>query len=354
MIPRRKTTVCQAGSLKIGNNYPIAIQSMANIPVFKTKKLIAQIHELEKEGCEMIRIALPNLESTEEIPEIKKKICLPLIGDIHFDYRIALFAIKKGIDKIRINPGNISDRGNVKLILKSARKNKVAVRLGVNSGSLEQDLLDKYKCASAQALVASALRWIKFFESNDFTNFVVSVKSSDVIETVKAYQLLAKKCSYPFHIGITEAGAPPQGVVKSAIGIGSLLLQGIGDTIRASLTVDPVFEVKLCKMILKSLHLYKKELEIIACPTCGRTEIKLIELVKKLEQELSKIKKPLKISVMGCCVNALEAKSADFGIIGGKKKAALLRKGKIIKWVPEEKLISEFLKIITPEASDNI
>lgn len=308
---------------------------------------IAQILKLEKEGCKIIRVAVPNLDAASAMSHIKKKIHIPLVADIHFDYRLALEAIKNGADKVRINPGNIGGEERVSQILKSAKTAKTALRLGVNCGSLERNLLLKYGRPSPQALAESALNWIKIFEKNKFYNFVVSIKSSDVIETVEAHEILAGKCEYPFHLGITEAGLPPYGIIKSAVGIGSLLLKGIGDTIRVSLCADPVEEIKSAKQILKSLHLYNEEPEVIACPTCGRTEIDLIEIARQVEHRLLKIKKPIKVSVMGCTVNGPgEAAEADFGIAGGRKQGAIFKKGKIIKWVPEKNLVNEFIKII--------
>lgn len=308
---------------------------------------VSQILRLEKAGCEMIRVAIPNMEAAANIPEIKKQIHIPLAADIHFDYRLALEAIKKGADKIRINPGNISEIERIHEILMNAKKAGAALRLGVNSGSLEQDLWDKHGRPGSDALVESALRWIAVFEKNKFYNFTVSVKSSDVPETVAAYRLLSQQCDYPLHLGITEAGLPPYGSVKSAVGIGSLLLDGIGDTIRISLTADPVEEIKIAKMILKSLHLYTKEPEVIACPTCGRIEIDLQKICVEIEDRLQKIGKPIKVSVMGCSVNGPgEARESDWGIMGGRKQGAIFYKGRIIKWAPEDKLVEEFMKLI--------
>lgn len=312
---------------------------------------VAQILALEKAGCEIVRIAVPNFEAAANIPHIKKQIHIPLVADIHFDYRLALESIKQGADKIRINPGNIGGEERMAQILGAAKKCGVALRLGVNSGSLEQRLWDKYGRPSPEALVESALDWIKIFEKYDFTNFVISLKSSDVPETVRAYQLLASQCDYPFHLGITEAGLPPYGSIKSAIGIGALLLQGIGDTIRVSLSADPVEEIKVCKQILKSLHLYTKEPEVIACPTCGRIEIDLIKAVKEIETRLIALGRPIKVSVMGCVVNGPgEAREADWGIAGGRKQGAIFRRGKILKWVQEDKLVDEFMKMVEAEA----
>lgn len=350
---RRKTRTISISNLKIGSNYPIAVQSMCCTRTEDVKKTVAQILKLEKEGCEIIRMAVPNAEAAAAISKIKAKIHIPLVADIHFDYRLALESIKNGIDKVRINPGNIGSADHVAQILQAAKKAKIAIRLGVNSGSLEQSLLEKFGRPSPKALVESALNWTIFFENHGFTNFIVSIKSSDVVETVAANRLFAGKSDYPLHLGITEAGLPPYGIIKSAVGLGSLLLDGIGDTIRVSLAADPIEAVRTAKNILKCLHLYNAEPEVIACPTCGRTEINLIKLAQDVERKLmnlhrrGKLKKPIKVSVMGCVVNGPgEAAEADFGIAGGRGKGAIFKKGKIIKWVEEKKLVDEFIKII--------
>lgn len=349
---RRKTRVCQIGKLKIGSRFPVVIQSMCSTRTEDISATVSQILDLEKEGCELVRVAVPNFETAANIPKIKSKIHIPLVADIHFDFRLALEAIKKGADKVRINPGNIGSEDRVAEILQLAEKAKIALRLGVNAGSLEQRLWIKYGRPSPEALVESALDWIKIFEKYDFANFVISLKSSDVPETVRAYRLLAEKCDYPFHLGVTEAGLPPYGSIKSAIGIGALLLDGIGDTIRVSISADPVEEVKVCKDILRSLHLYTKEPEVIACPTCGRIEIDLIKAVKEIEERLKKLGRPIKVSVMGCVVNGPgEAREADWGIAGGRKQGAIFRRGKIIKWVAEDKLVDEFMEMIELETN---
>lgn len=350
-IVRRKTRVCAVGNLKIGGGFPIVIQSMCSTKTENARATVAQILKLERAGCDLIRIAVPNIDAANKIPLIKKQIHIPLIADIHFDYRSAVKSIENGADKVRINPGNIGGESRVQEILNAAKKHKTAIRLGVNSGSLEQHLWDKYKRPSSEAMIESALNWIRFFEKNHFYNFAVSIKSSDVPDTVLAYELLAEKCDYPLHLGVTEAGLLPYGSIKSAVGIGALLLKGIGDTIRVSLTADPVEEIKVCKHILKSLHLYDKEPEIISCPTCGRTEINLIKLAKETEKRLFKLGKPLKVAVMGCMVNGPgEAREADWGIAGGRNKGAIFRKGKILKWVKEKDLVDELMKIIKKSA----
>lgn len=349
-IVRKKTRTCTVGNLKIGGDFPVTMQSMCSTRTEDASATAAQILALEKEECELVRIAVPNFEAAACIPEIKKRMHIPLVADIHFDFRLALEAIKKGADKIRINPGNIGGEERVAQILRAAKKAGVALRLGVNSGSLEQRLWKKYGRPSPEALTESALDWVKIFERHNFTNFVISIKSSDVPETVAAYRMLAAACNYPLHLGVTEAGLPPYGSVKSAIGIGTLLLDGIGDTIRVSISADPVEEIKVCKQILKSLHLYTKEAEVIACPTCGRIEIDLIKLAKEIEERLMKLGRPIKVSVMGCVVNGPgEAREADWGIAGGRKQGAIFRKGKVLKWVPEAKLVSEFIKMVEAE-----
>lgn len=350
-LQRRKSSICKIGTVKIGGSQPIAIQSMCSTKTENVKKTVSQILALERAGDQLIRVAVPNFEAADALPKIKSKIHIPLVADIHFDHRLALAALKKGADKIRINPGNIGGEDRVGEILALAKKCAAAVRLGVNSGSLEQKLWSKYGRPSPQALAESALNWIKIFEKHAFTNFAVSIKSSDVPETVAAYRLLAKKCDYPLHLGVTEAGLPPYGIVKSAVGIGSLLLDGIGDTIRVSLTSSPLEEIEVAKQILKSLHLYNAEPEVISCPTCGRTEINLKKLAREIDRRLKKLGKPIKVSVMGCVVNGPgEAREADFGIAGGKKMGAIFKKGKIVKWVPERKLVGEFIDMIKKDA----
>ncbi|MBI4994554.1 flavodoxin-dependent (E)-4-hydroxy-3-methylbut-2-enyl-diphosphate synthase [Candidatus Peregrinibacteria bacterium] len=353
---RKPTKICKVGDLQIGGKASIVIQSMTNTRTQNVKATVKQILALEREGCELIRVAVPDFEAAAALRQIKRQIHIPLCADIHFDYRLALEAIKAGVDKVRINPGNIGGQERVAEILKAAKAARVAVRLGINSGSLEQHLLKKYGRPSPKALVESALNWAKFFEDHGFTNFIVSIKSSDVLEAVEANRLFAKKSDYPLHLGITEAGLPPYGIIKSAVGIGALLLDGIGNTIRLSLAADPIEAVRCAKNILKCLHLYTKEPEVIACPTCGRTEINLIKLAQEVERKLmdlhrrGRLKKPIKVSVMGCVVNGPgEAAEADFGIAGGRGKGAIFRKGKIMKWVEEKKLVDELVKIISPK-----
>lgn len=354
----------------------ITIQSMCDTKTENISATVAQIKRLEKEGCDLVRVAIPTFAAAKALKEIKKRIKIPLIADIHFDPKLALEAIANGADKIRINPGNIvrnlSDASSgeltlLKKIIAAAKKKKIPIRIGVNAGSLEKQLIDKYKGPIPKALVESALNWLKFFESQKITNLVVSIKSSDVETTIEANELLhkalklhAKKMKHPIpkiHLGVTEAGTLISGITKSAIALGHLLRKGIGDTIRISLTEDPVLEVKAAKELLKSLGLYTKEPIIISCPTCGRTEIDLKSLVKKIETGLKTldIKKPLKIAVMGCVVNGPgEAKEADFAICGGKKIGAIYAHGKFIKSVPEKSIAKEFLKILSPGKDSNL
>lgn len=337
-----KTRKIKIGDVIIGGGNPVAIQSMCDTKTHDIKETVAQILKLEKEGCDVIRVAVPDERAVDTIPQIKKHIHIPLVADIHFDYTLAIKALRKGADKIRINPGNIGGEERVAEILKVC---KVPIRIGINSGSLEN-----YHHPIHEAMVESALKWVRFCENRNFTNIVLSLKSSNVADTIAAYELISKKVDYPLHVGITEAGTLIPGAVKSAIGIGSLLKKGIGDTIRVSLTEDPIYEIRVAKEILKSLGLYKKEPEIISCPTCGRTEIDLKKLVREVEKRAALIKKPLKIAVMGCMVNAIgEAREADFGIGGGKRKGVIFKKGKIIKTVPESKLVDELFKLIEAE-----
>lgn len=352
----------------LGGNNPVAIQSMCDTKTTDIKKTITQILSLEREGCDMVRVAVPDKSSALALKEIKKHIHIPLIADIHFDPNLALLAIKNGADKIRINPGNIAvnDKNLKKLdeIISAARIAKIPIRIGVNSGSLEPYLINKFGGPTSQALVEAALKWIKYFESKNFEDLVISIKSTDVNTTIETNELLYKKMTeraknspkplYPIHLGVTEAGPLIPGITRSAIALGTLLRKGIGNTIRISLTEDPVLEVKAAKELLKSLGLYSKEPYLISCPTCGRTEINLKKLVKEIEKEIGKLSKakffskPLKIAIMGCAVNGPgEAREADFAICGGKKFGSIYKKGKFIKSVPEKLLVKEFIKLIT-------
>jgi (E)-4-hydroxy-3-methylbut-2-enyl-diphosphate synthase len=347
MMKRKKTRKVWVGKVAIGGDAPISVQSMTKTNTGDVSATIKQIKRLEKAGCEIIRVAVPDMEAALVLPKIKKGIKIPLVADIHFDYRLALKAIDAGVDKLRINPGNIGAEWKVKEIVKSAKMKKIPIRVGVNAGSLPRDLLAKYKKPSPPALVEAALRQVKILEDLDFNDIVISLKAFDVPTTVEAYQLISKKTNYPLHLGITEAGLPLLGSVRSALGIGLLLVEGIGDTIRISLTGDPVKEVKVGYEILKSLNLREHGLTIISCPTCGRCEIDLISLTKKVEQKLKNVKTPLKIAVMGCVVNGPgEARDADIGIAGGKGYGLLFRKGKEIGKVKEKDLVKALMDMV--------
>lgn len=346
-IKRRKTREISIGNVKIGGNNPIAIQSMCNTNTRNPKETIEQINLLEKEGCEIIRIAIPDMEAAEAIKEIKKGINIPLVADIHFDYRLALKAIENGIDKIRINPGNIGDEERIKTVVNAVKERNIPIRIGVNSGSLEKEILEKYGEVTPEGLVESALRHVKILEKYNYENIVVSIKASNVPFSMETYSILSKEIDYPLHLGITEAGTVWSGAIKSSVGIGSILSMGIGDTIRVSLTGDPIEEVKTAKEILKSLGLRKFGIEFVSCPTCGRTEVDLITIANKVEEECKKINKDIKVAVMGCAVNGPgEAREADIGIAGGKGYGLIFKKGEIIKKVHESELIPELLNLI--------
>jgi len=347
MIKRKKTQKVWVGNVPIGGGAPISVQSMTKTDTRDVSATTRQIKRLEKAGCEIIRVAVPDMEAASVLSKIKKGIKIPLVADIHFDYRLALKAIEAGVDKLRINPGNIGAEWKVKEIVKSAKERRIPIRIGVNAGSLPRDLLAKYKKASPPALVEAALRQVRILEDLDFEDIVISLKAFDVPTTVEAYQLISKKTNYPLHLGITEAGLPLLGSVRSALGIGLLLAEGIGDTIRVSLTGDPVEEVKVGYEILKSLNLREHGPTIISCPTCGRCEIDLISLTKKVERKLKNIHAPLKIAVMGCVVNGPgEARDADVGIAGGKGYGLLFRKGKEVGKVKEKDLIKALADIV--------
>lgn len=322
------------------------VQSMCNTDTRDVKATVGQILALEKEGCEIARVAVPDMAAAKAIGKIKKKIHIPLVADIHFDYKLALEAIAQGIDKIRINPGNIGSVEKIKAVVEACKKKKIPIRIGVNVGSLEQDLLNKFG-ATPKAAVESALRHVRILEKLNFRDIIISIKFSDVPLMIEAYRMLAKKVKYPLHLGVTEAGTAFTGSIKNAIGIGVLLHEGIGSTIRVSLTADPIEEIPTCWAILKALGLRRRGPEMISCPTCGRTEIDLIPLAHKVEAALKKIDKPIKVAVMGCVVNGPgEARGADIGVAGGKKMGAIFVKGKVIKSVPENKILSELLKEI--------
>ncbi len=337
---RENTKVIQIGNRKIGGGNPILIQSMTNTKTEDVAATVAQIHELEQAGCEIIRCTVPTLAAAKAIGEIKKQISIPLVADIHFDYKMAIAAMENGADKIRINPGNIGSPEKVKAVVDVAKERQIPIRVGVNSGSLERNLVEKYGGVTAEGIVESALDKVHSIEDLGYDNLVISIKSSDVMMCVKAHELLAGKTPYPLHVGITESGTVWSGNIKSAMGLGIILYQGIGDTIRVSLTGNPVEEIKSAKLILRTLGLRKGGVEVVSCPTCGRTQIDLIGLATKVEKLVEDYPLDIKVAVMGCAVNGPgEAKEADLGVAGGIGEGLLIRKGEIIRKVPEEKLL---------------
>ncbi len=346
-IQRRKTRKVRVGDLYIGGDAPITIQSMTNTKTSDVEATVRQIRALEEAGCDIVRVAVPDMEAAEAIARIKQSIHIPLVADIHFDYRLALKAMDGGADKIRINPGNIGSKDRVKEVVDKAREKGIALRIGVNSGSLEKELLNKYGRVTAQALVESALGHVRILEELNFFDTVISIKSSDVVMALEAHRLLAEKTDYPLHIGITEAGTIYRGTIKSAVGIGAMLLSGIGDTVRVSLTGDPVEEIKAAKEILRACGLYQKGVVFVSCPTCGRTQIDLIGIAEKVEAALADCDKPIKVAVMGCVVNGPgEAREADIGIAGGKDSAVIFKKGEILRKVKESEIVDALLEEI--------
>jgi len=346
MTKRKKTRKIKVGNIFIGGNAPIVVQSMCNTDTRNVSATVKQIKTLTQAGCEMIRVAVPDIVAAKALGKIKKQISIPLVADIHFSSDLALEAINQGIDKLRINPGNIGSVDKIKKVVEACKKKKIPIRIGVNAGSFEKDILKKYKNkATAGAMVESAMRHIRILEKLKFYNISVSLKASDIERTIEAYKILSKKVNYPLHIGITEAGSIFRGTILSSIGLGHLLLNGIGDTIRVSLTADPAEEVRVAWEILKSLGLRKRGITLTSCPTCGRTEIDLISLAKKVGEALENIDKDMHVAVMGCVVNGPgEAREADLAIIGGRKVGLITKKGKIIKKVAEKDLLQEFLK----------
>lgn len=340
MTQREQTKVVQIGDRKIGGGNPIAIQSMTNTKTEDIDATVKQILALEKAGCDIIRCAVPTMEAAKALAKIKQQIHIPLVADIHFDYRLAIAAMENGADKIRINPGNIGAKERVQAVVDKAKEYNVPIRVGVNSGSLEKHLLEKYGGVTAEGIVESALDKVHLIESMGYDNLVVSIKSSDVLMCVKAHELIAKECPYPLHVGITESGTVYSGNVKSSVGLGIILHEGIGNTIRVSLTGDPVEEIRTAKLILKTLGLRKGGIEVVSCPTCGRTRINLIKLANQVEEMVADIPLDIKVAVMGCVVNGPgEAKEADIGIAGGIGEGLLIKKGEIVKKVKEEELL---------------
>lgn len=338
---RRDTKEIKIGNRVIGGGNPVLIQSMTNTKTEDVTATVAQIQALTASGCDIIRCAVPTMEAAEALTEIKKQIDIPLVADIHFDYRLAIAAMEHGADKIRINPGNIGTRERLEAVVKEAKSREIPIRVGVNSGSLEKELVEKYHGVTPEGLVESALDKVKMIEDMDYDNLVISIKSSDVMMCVKAHEMIAEKTRYPLHVGITEAGTIISGNIKSAIGLGLILNQGIGDTIRVSLTGDPLEEIKSAKLILRTLGLRKGGIEVVSCPTCGRTKINLIELANAVENMVADIPLDLKVAVMGCVVNGPgEAKEADIGIAGGIGEGLIIKGGEVYRKVPEEELLS--------------
>ena len=336
----QSTRVIKIGNRVIGGGNPILIQSMTNTRTEDVKATVAQIHRLEAVGCEIVRCTVPTQKAAEALKEIKKQIQIPLVADIHFDYKMAIAAMEYGADKIRINPGNIGDLKKVKAVVEVAKERKIPIRIGVNSGSLEKSLVEKYHGVTAAGLVESAVEKVKMIEDMDYQNLVVSIKSSNVLMCVEAHKLIAQQITYPLHVGITEAGTVYSGNIKSAVGLGLILGQGLGDTIRVSLSGDPVEEVKSAKLILRTLGLRKGGIEVVSCPTCGRTQIDLIGLANQVETMVEEFDLDIKVAVMGCAVNGPgEAKEADFGIAGGNGEGLFMKKGEIVRKVPEEELL---------------
>ena len=340
IMHREHTKTVQIGDKVIGGGNPILIQSMTNTKTEDVEATVDQILRLERAGCEIIRCTVPTIEAAEAIGKIKEQIHIPLVADIHFDYKMAIAAMENGADKIRINPGNIGGRDKVEAVVSVAKERNIPIRVGVNSGSLEKELVEKYHGVTAEGIVESALDKVGMIEESGYDNMVISIKSSDVLMCVRAHELLAEKTNYPLHVGITESGTVLSGNIKSAVGLGLILHQGIGDTIRVSLTGDPVEEIKSAKLILRTLGLRKGGIEVVSCPTCGRTRIDLIGLANQVEQMVADIPLDIKVAVMGCAVNGPgEAKEADIGIAGGLGEGLLFRHGEIVRKVPEDQLL---------------
>ncbi len=344
-MERRQTRPVRVGNRILGGGNPILIQSMCNTKTEDVAATVAQIRALEDAGCDLIRLAVPTMEAAAAIREIKRSIHIPLVADIHFDYRLAIASMEAGADKVRINPGNIGSSERIRAVVEKAKEYQVPIRVGVNSGSLEKELVEKYNGVTGEGLVESALDKVHILESFDFDQIVISIKSSDVLMSIAAHEMLSKLTDYPLHVGITEAGSVYAGNIKSAIGIGNILYQGIGDTIRVSLTDEPLEEIRSAKLILRTLGLRREGIELVSCPTCGRTQIDLISLAKEVEKLVAQYPYPIKVAVMGCIVNGPgEAKEADLGIAGGKGEGLLFRKGEILRKVPEQDLLQELKK----------
>lgn len=343
-MERRKTKKIKIGNTYIGGDAPITVQSMLNKPAHDIEASVKQAVELEKAGCQIIRGAIPDMDAVKLIPALKEAVSVPIVADIHFDYRLAVEAVAAGVDKVRINPGNIGSDDRVKKVVEACRSRNIPIRIGVNSGSVEKDILAKYGAPTPEAMAESAMYHASLLEKFDFDDIVISIKSSNVGNMIKAYETVAERCDYPLHLGVTEAGTERMGLIKSSAGIGSLLMHGIGDTVRVSLTADPIKEVYAGLDILKALDLRNDCVQIVSCPTCGRTKIDLIKVAGEVENALRNCRKPLKVAVMGCVVNGPgEAKEADIGIAGGDGCAVLIKKGEIIRKIKEEDIVSELL-----------
>lgn len=341
---RKEKKIVNIGGCLIGGRNDIAVQSMTNTDTRDVESTVGQIRELEYAGCEIVRVAVPDMQAAEAIQEIKQQIHIPLVADIHFDYRLAIKCIDGGVDKVRINPGNIGDQERVRQVVEKAKERHIPIRIGVNGGSLERELLQKYGSPTADALVESAFSHVKILEDLDFGDIVVSIKISNVPVMLEAYRKFHAKSDIPLHIGVTEAGTLKSGIIKSSVGLGALLCEGIGDTMRVSLTADPVEEIYAAKEILKVLGIRQNSIELISCPTCGRTQIDLINIATEIEKRISSINKPLKVAVMGCAVNGPgEARDADIGIAGGDGVGLIFKKGEIMRKVPEDKIIDELI-----------
>ncbi len=346
-MQRRKCMQIQVGGVSLGGDSPITVQSMLNVPAHDVEGNVRQAVELAQAGCQILRVSVPDMESVRLIPAIKEAVGIPLVADIHFDYRLALEAAAAGVDKIRINPGNIGSKDKVQAVASACRQRNIPIRVGVNSGSIEPEILKKYGKPTAEAICESALYHASLLEACDFNQIVLSLKSSHVQTMVEAYELVAERCAYPLHLGVTEAGTQRMGLIKSAMGIGSLLLHGVGDTIRVSLTADPVQEVKAGFDLLRGLDLTHEGCQIISCPTCGRTKIDLIALANEAEKRLAGCTKNLKVAIMGCVVNGPgEAREADIGVAGGDGCGVLFKKGEILRKIPEDRLLEELLQEI--------
>lgn len=348
LIERKATRQIRVGNVLVGGNAPILVQSMCNTDTRDVKATIEQIERLQDAGCDIIRVAIPDMEAAQAVKAIKGAIEIPLVADIHFDYRLAIECMKNGVDKIRLNPGNIGGRDRVKAVADMAKERRIPIRIGVNSGSIEKNIIEKYGGVTPEGMIESAMNHAAMLEEVDFSDIAISIKASSVAMTIAAYRLLSKQTSYPLHVGVTEAGTIYKGTIKSSVGIGCLLAEGIGDTIRVSLTGDPVEEIRAGREILKSLGLLQQGIEVVSCPTCGRTRIDLIGIANQVEPILEKLDKNIKVAIMGCAVNGPgEAKDADIGIAGGVNEALLFKKGVIIRKIPQDRIVEELIKEIS-------